>query len=211
MHLCAPPKFKILVANLKAGSDPSLNTGGNPVKARTGFVLQAMILPNGTTRLNGPTQKPPPVSAVNYTASITVLNPTYWDPAVAAPGPFYYKEEIRVGDQYALASADFGQGHGSGTGPVAAIAAELAAWINTNTDRVFATSVAGVVYITDAREEALFPIQATVDMMNSVGGGSAPWTIQDNAGTTITVVGQLRRSFYLPKPVKSQLPPTILP
>jgi hypothetical protein len=155
---------------------------------------------------------PPAVSAASYTASITVRDDTYWDPAVTIPGPFYYKEEIRYGDQYALASADFGQGHGSGAGPVADIASELAAWVNATADRIVATSVGGICYLTDRRvEDERFPVQATVDMMVSVGAGSAPWTIQDTSGTTITVAGSLRRSFYLPKHFKSQTAPTILP
>lgn len=38
--LTAQPKFKMLVANLTRGSDPSRNSGGNPVKARMGFEQQ---------------------------------------------------------------------------------------------------------------------------------------------------------------------------
>jgi hypothetical protein len=170
-----------------------------------------MVLDDGTTRINGTTLQPPVVSAVNYTASITIRDPAYWDPAVAAPGPFYYQEEIRVMDSYFLAATDFGQGHGSAAGPVANIATELAASINATMAQVTATSVAGVVYIRDARQAPLFPIQATVDMMTAAGGGLVAWTIQDTAGTTLSASGIRRRSFYLPKPVKSQNPPTILP
>lgn len=36
----ASKPFKILVANLAGGSDPSLGRRGNPVKVRTGFVMQ---------------------------------------------------------------------------------------------------------------------------------------------------------------------------
>ena len=63
MRFAAPPQFKILVANLAGSSDPSRGPAGNPVKLRTGFVLQQMVLPDGTARTNGPTQAIPPVDA----------------------------------------------------------------------------------------------------------------------------------------------------
>lgn len=85
MRVAAPPKFKVLVANLSGSSDPARNTGGNPVKLRTGFVLQMLHTPDGNVRTGGPTQQPPPVSAVDNMARIQVLAPDYWDPTVAPP------------------------------------------------------------------------------------------------------------------------------
>jgi hypothetical protein len=38
--ITAQPKFTMLVANLKAGSDPSKGTAGNPVKARSTYTQQ---------------------------------------------------------------------------------------------------------------------------------------------------------------------------
>jgi hypothetical protein len=207
MRFAAPPKFKILVANLKEGSDPS-RIGGNPVKQRMGFVLQQMVLPDGTVRTNGPTQQPPAVSAVNHTAEIVVVSPGYWDPTIAAPGPFYYQEEARFCDQYAVAASDFGVGLGSGTGPAAAVAADLAAWVNACVDRVTATSVGASVYLTDARQDERFPVQATNDMSVLLPLGTF-FQVFDSAGNLLSVPSSLRATFFIPKPVKSQFPPTI--
>jgi len=210
LHPCTPPKFKILVANLAHGSDPSLNSGGNPVKLRTGFVLQQVITVDGNVRTGGPVQQPPPVSAVNYTAAIQVLSPTYWDPTVAPPGPFYYQEEVRVFDQYPLAGVDFGLGLGSGTGPVAAVATSLAAWINASVDGVLATSVGDIVYLTSLRSDAFLPVQATNDMSVLLAGGKV-FSVKDSAGNVLNPATRERANLFVPKVVKTQSPPVILP
>lgn len=208
-RLSTPPKFKILVANLAGGSDPSLGTTGNPVKLRTGFVLQQVITPDGNVRTGGPVQQPPPVSALNHTASIQVLAPTYWDPTVAPPGPFYFQEEIRGYDQYAVAGVDFGTGNGSGAGPVAAIATSLAAWFNAVVDGVDAVAVADTVYLSALKSDADFPVQATNDMSTLLGG--VTFAVKDNLGNVLNPVGSFRASVFIPKAVKTQAPPTILP
>lgn len=209
MHVAAPPKFKVLVANLVGSSDPARNTGGNPVKARTGFVLQLLHAPDGTVRVNGPTQQPPPVSAVNYTASIKVLSAGFWDPTVAPPGPFYYQEECRMFDQYPVAASDFGAGLGSGVGPVAIIASDLAAWVNLSVADVDATSVGDTVYLSTNRVWERFPVQATNDMSALLTG--VIFAVTDKAGTTLNTATHRRASFFIPKAVKSQAAPTILP
>lgn len=209
MRVAAPPKFKVLVANLSGSSDPARNTGGNPVKIRTGFVLQMLHTPAGNVRTGGTTQQPPPVSAVNNMARIQVAAATYWDPSVAPPGPFYYQEECRAFDQYPLAATDFGVGNGSGAGPVNTIASDLSDWFNASVPGVSATSVGDTVYLSTNRVDPLFPVQATNDMSALLGG--VTFNVKDGAGTTLNVAGQRRRSFFLPKTVKSQSAPTILP
>lgn len=208
MHPCAPPKFKILVANLKEGSDPS-RIGGNPVKQRSGFVLQQVITADGNVRTGGITQQPPTVSATDHTASIQVRAALYWDPTVAAPGPYYYLEETRFNDQYAVAGVEFGKGHGSGAGTVNQVASEMAEWINTCVSQVSALAVADTVYLADARLDARFPVQATNDMSALLGGTS--FLVSDYSGTLLSTAGHLRASFYVPKAVKSQAAPVILP
>jgi hypothetical protein len=210
MRVAAPPKFKVLVANLAGSSDYSLNMAP-PTKLRTGFVLQMLHTPGGVTRINGPTQQPPPVSLANNMARIQVSSANYWDPTVAPPGPFYYQEECRAFDQYPQAASDFGVGEGSGTGPVNTVASELANWINLSVQGVSALSVGDTVYMTTNRVDPVFPVQATNDMSVLLGGGAVIFTVKDGAGNTLNVAGQRRRSFYLPKTVKSQAAPTILP
>ena len=209
MRVAAPPKFKVLVANLSGSSDPARNTGGNPVKLRTGFVLQMLHTPDGNVRTGGPTQQPPPVSAVDNMARIQVLAPDYWDSTVAPPGPFYYQEECRTFDQYPMAATDFGVGNGSGAGPVNTIASDLSNWINASVSGVTAVSVTDTVYLSTNRVDALFPLQATNDMSALLGG--VTFDLQDGAGNSLNTAFQRRRSFYIPKTVKSQSAPTILP
>lgn len=213
MRHTAPPKFKILVANLAGSSDPSRNSGGNPVKLRTGFVLQQMVLADGTKRLEGPTQSPPPVSAAatDHTVSIQVANPTYWDPTVTPPGPFYYQEEVRVYDQYPLAGSDFGVGQGSNTGPVATVASSLADWITKVMTGVSAVAVADTVYLAPTDVEPLFPVQATSDQYLLQGFPGPVFNVRDNLGNLLNSPTNLRATFYLPKLVKSQSAPSLLP
>jgi hypothetical protein len=209
MRVAAPPKFKVLVANLASGSDPSLNSGGNPVKLRTGFTLQMLHTPSGNVRTNGPTQQPPTVSAGNNMARIVVTSARYWDSTVTPPGPFYYQEELRAFDQYPQAAVDFGIGEGSNAGPVNTVASEISSWFNAAVAGVSATSVGATVYLTTNRVDPLFPVQATNDMSVLLGG--LIFTLQDGAGNTLNVVGSRRRSFFIPKTVKSQSAPVILP
>jgi hypothetical protein len=209
MRVAAPPKFKVLVANLSGSSDPARNTGGNPVKLRTGFVLQMLHAPDGTMRVNGPTQQPPPVSATDKTAAIQVLSAGYWDPTVAPPGPFYYQEEVRCFDQYSVAASDFGVGNGSGAGPVNTIASNLASWINISVDGVDALAVADTVYLSTNRVWERFPVQATNDMSVLLGG--VIFAVKDTTGTTLNTATKRRATFYIPKAVKSQAAPVILP
>lgn len=50
----AQPKFKILVANLAGGSDPSRGPSGNPVKIRTAFEQQHLVEVPGRGPQMGP-------------------------------------------------------------------------------------------------------------------------------------------------------------
>jgi hypothetical protein len=208
MPVSAPPKFKILVANLAGGSDPSRGPSGNPEKLRTGFVLQQMSLSDGTTRINGPTQEIPPVSGVDFSAAIRVLSARYWDPTVAPPGPFYYQEECRVFQQYPTAGVDFGVGNGSLAGPVNTIASTLATWVNASVEGVTATSVGDTAYFTVSRPGARFPVQATNDTSTLLGG--LIFQVQGPGGVVLSGTGHQRANFYIAKSVKTQEPPTIL-
>lgn len=213
MRRLAPPKFKILVANLSGSSDPSRNTGGNPVKLRTGFILQQMVLENGVNRINGPTQSPPTVSAAatDHTVSIQVATAGYWDPSATPPGPFFYLEEIRVYDQYPLAASDFGIGFGSNTGPVGAVAISLANWLDlvlTNTDVLV---VGDTVYLSPFDVMERIPVQATSDMYLRAGYPGPVFVVKDNLGNTLNPSPNLRMTSFVPKLVKSQSAPVILP
>lgn len=213
MRHTAPPKFKILVANLAGSSDPSRNSGGNPVKLRTGFVLQQMVLEDGTKRIEGPTQSPPTISAAatDHTVSIQVANPTYWDPTATPPGPFYYQEEVRVYDQYPLAGTDFGIGFGSNTGPAVAVAISLANWLDIVLTNAQVLVGADTVYLSPMDVEPLFPVQATSDQYILQGLPGPVFNIRDNLGNLLNSPTNLRATFYLPKLVKSQSAPAILP
>lgn len=208
MRFAAPPKFKILVANLAGSSDPSRGPSGNPEKLRTGFVLQQMVLQDGTARTNGPTQVIPAVDATHYTAAIKVLSARYWDSTVAPPGPFYYQEECRVFDQYPMAGVDFGVGNGSLAGPVNTIATTLALWVNDSVEGVTAVAVGDTAYMTSSRADARLPVQATNDMSTLLGG--LIFRVVGPNGEVLSGTGHQRASFYVAKPVKTQEPPTIL-
>lgn len=208
MPTVTPPKFKILVANLAASGDPSRGVEGNPVKTRTGFVLQTVVCANGTTRIGGPVQTPPVPSSSNYTVAIQVLAPDYWDPTVAAPPPFLTTEEVQIGAQYFTASEDFGVGLGSGTGPTSAIATSLALAVNT-VEGVRAVATGDTVYITSRRSDGLLPVKASNDM--GVVLGAYTFSVIGPGGVVLTTAPQDRVTYYVVKPFKTQAPPTILP
>ena len=208
MPLCAPPKFKILVANIDGASDPSIGEAGNPVKNRTAFVLQQMILPDGTTRIGGPTQSPPAPSSVSHTAAIQVVSNTFWDPSVATPPPFYQKEEVQIGDRFLTASEEFGAGLGSAAGTLAEIASSLATAMST-IPGVQAVASGDFVYITSTRTDGYLPVKASNDTATIFSGYD--FHVLGPNGEVLTVVPNDRRTYYIVKPVKSQSPPTILP
>ena len=109
----AQKSFTLLVANLTRGSDPSRNSGGNPVKARTGFTFQHFPDVNrDSANDRGPkvenartpgigtqmgvvhyTSAPVPVNA---TGTITVANNTFAVPAALYIGVFV----LVTGEQY---------------------------------------------------------------------------------------------------------------
>lgn len=209
MQPCTPKKFNILVAALKTPSDPSRGPIGNPTVSRTGFTLQQMVLENGTTRINGPVVPPPPPSPAAYTASIKVVAPLYWDPVVAPPGPFYFKEEVALFDQYITASEEFGSGMGSGAGPVAGIATQLATSLDFYLD-VEAAAVGDTVYITSHRPNATLPIKATDDMSIVLGPG-VTFEVYGPGGVLLSVGPEYRQTFFVTKPAKTQSPPVSLP
>jgi len=208
MQPSTPKKFNILVAALKTPSDPSRGPIGNPTVSRTGFTLQQIVLPNATARIGGPTAVIPPPSAFNHTVAIECGVGEYWDPAVTAPGPFFYKEEVALFDQYITASAEFGAGLGSGTGPAAAIATQLAASLNVYSD-IEAVAAGNSVYITSHRPDATLPIKATAD--ESVTFGAPPFVVYAFNGVLMSVGPTYRQTFFITKNVKTQTPPVSLP
>lgn len=208
MPLSAPPKFKILVANLAGGSDPSRGTSGNPVKLRTGFQLQMVTLPNGTGRVAGPIQAHLPPTALNHTAAIQVVSATYWDPTVDPPPQFYQEEEVQIFDQYLVASEEFGVGLGSGVGPVNGIATSLATAISS-IDGMSASSVGDTVYITSNGPSAELPIKASNDTATLLSGYM--FSVLGPSGEVLTSAPQDRKTYYVVRLRKFQSPPVSLP
>jgi hypothetical protein len=206
MHFCAPPKFRILVAGIVSPSDPS--RGIPATIARTGFELQQIVLPNGTMRIGGPMNKPAPPTALAHTAAIQVAAPDYWDPSAVVPPPFYIKEEVQAFDVYLTASDNFGMGEGSGTGPIAAIATELAASLNAIDGVTASSDGVDMVYITSTRPDETLPIKASGDFSAVLGAVSF---LVSSGGTMLSTAPEYRRTFYVTKPVKTQNPPVALP
>jgi len=203
MPVCAPPKFKILVANMSNPGDPS--RGVNPTITRYGVELQQLAnTTNGHLRVAGPTNTIPVPSAGSYTVAIQVLRPDYWDPSVAPPGPFYPKEEVQVGEQYFLASEEFGAGLGSGAGTVNDVASSLAAAIDTM-DGVRAVAVTDTVYITSSLMSPILPIKASNDTAVLLGGYD--FSVIAPGAITLTTAPIQRRTYFVVKPVKTQSPP----
>lgn len=108
--ILAPPAFQVLVANLRGGSDPSRNVGGNPVKVRTGFrqqVFTEVARGGGVTRTDSPlspgvhahlglleyTLAPVPVVA---TGQVTVVSTNFASQAVLHLG----EQKVYSGDDY---------------------------------------------------------------------------------------------------------------
>lgn len=126
--ITAQPKFKMLVANLAGGSDPSRNSGGNPVKVRTGFEKQMfpeVARGNVATRTRDPHSPglhtlqgqldytTPPIPVVS-TGDITVSDTDFSDPAV-----LYIREyTITSGDDYDVTTGSTYAGENiTGTAP----------------------------------------------------------------------------------------------
>ena len=206
MHFTAPPKFKILVAGIVQPSDPS--RGINAVKARGGFELQIVNCPDGTSRIGGPTNIAPPPTLANHTASIQVAAPTYWDPTAAPPPPFYWEEEVSAFSDVLLASQEFGNGEGSGTGPVATIANELADALNAVLGIEAASDGVDTVYITSTRPDATLPISASGDFSTVLG--AVPFLIS-SGGTLLSTGPEYHKTFFVAKSSKTQNPPVFLP
>ena len=66
--------FRILVANLRQGSDPSIGPAGNPVKLRTSFLTQNFIEGDGATDYTPQQFKSPGISTKLGLATYTVPN-----------------------------------------------------------------------------------------------------------------------------------------
>jgi hypothetical protein len=167
-----------------------------------------MVLENGMTRIGGPTVVIPPPSALAHTVAIEVGIGEYWDPAVTPPGPFLYKEEVALFDRYITASEEFGAGLGSGTGPAATIATQLAASLNVYPG-IEAAAVGNSVYITSLRPDATLPIKATCD--ESIFFGAPPFVVYAFNGVLMSVGPEYRQTFFITKSVKTQSPPVSLP
>lgn len=199
VHPSAPPKFTVLVAHFDGTSE-------RPI--RSGFVLQQVRLANGVGRVGGPLQSQPTVDATHYQAAIKVLSPTFWDPSVAAPPPFYAKEEIQIFDEYFVAGEEFGAGHGSAAGTVDQIASQLATSINT-IEGVSAVAVTDTVYIASHRFDGSMAVKASNDTAVQLAG--YVFRVLGASGVVLTTPPVDRRTFYVVKTVKSQSSPVILP
>jgi hypothetical protein len=206
MEFTAPPKFKILVAGIVQPSDPS--RGLNAVKARTGFELQIVNCPDGTNRIGGPTAVVPPPSLADHTAAIQVAAPNYWDPNAVPPPPFYWKEEVQTGEVYLVASDNFGAGLGSGVGPVANIANDLATALNLVQGVEAASDGVDTVYVTSKLASPLFPVKASNDFSVVFGGVTF---MVSSGGTVLNGGTECHQTYYLRKSMKTQTPPVILP
>lgn len=100
----AQHSFTLLVANLRGGSDPSRNTGGNPTKIRTGFTLQHFPDVNREAAERGPGTDSPrtpgigtrvghvdyttPPEPVRASGTITVADNDFGAPATIYLGGF---------------------------------------------------------------------------------------------------------------------------
>jgi len=98
----AQPEFTILVANLRGGSDPSRNVGGNPVKIRTGFRKQHFPVlgraPNPrTTEAPGCATTKTLVGLLDYTTppvpvgaggTVTIISTDFTAPATLVLGEY---------------------------------------------------------------------------------------------------------------------------
>lgn len=153
-------------------------------------------------------QRQPTVDSTHYQAAIKVLSNVYWNPAVAAPGPFYTKEEIQIFDTYFVAGEEFGAAIGSGTGTVAAIASQLARAINT-IEGVSAVSASDTVYINSQRLDALMAVKGTNDTAVQLTG--YVFRALGASGVVLSAPPVDRRTFYVIKAVRSQSAPIILP
>ena len=206
MRLATPPKFKILVANLAGSGDPSRGPAGNPTKLRTGFILQQVVLPDGTARVAGPVQHPAAPAAGAYDGAIVAENPDYWDPTVAPPPPFLAQEEVTVGDTVLVAGETFGVGNGSGAGTVNDIAASLAENLNL-VPGVRAVAVADTAYFTSTGLAPYLSVQATNEL--SAITAATLFNVYGPGGVLLTGAGA-RTVFPLYKRTKGQSAPVIL-
>ena len=137
--------FKILVANLQGGSDPSKGTTGNPVKIRTGFV-QTLVPEVSRTGFVGKVTSPQAPGTTTYMGK---LHYTVDNVPVAATGTvlvasndFSYTASLMVGPYTVTSGEDYTVGAG-----VNATATALAAALN-NLPGIDAVAVAATVTIT---------------------------------------------------------------
>lgn len=108
----AQAPFKILVANLTGGSDPSRGTAGNPVKARRSFTLQHFVdVPGRGPEIVPASSRVPGTSVrmghvaytvadtpVRATGTITVANNAFTGPTTVHVGPYV----LTSGDDFAI-------------------------------------------------------------------------------------------------------------
>jgi hypothetical protein len=124
------------------------------------------------------------------------------------PPPFYFKDEIAIFDRYVTAGEEFGSGLGTGIGPVATIATQLATALNAFSD-LEATAVADTVYITSLRPDATMPIKVTNDESTVLGG--LFFTVYGPGAVLLSVTPKYRQTYFVPKTAKTQSPPVSLP
>ena len=137
--------FKILVANLQGGSDPSKGTAGNPVKIRTGFV-QTLVPEVSRVGFVGKIISPQNPGTTTYTGKLLY---TVQDVPVAASATvlvasndFSYAASLMVGPYTVTSGEDYTVGAG-----VNDTATALAAALN-NLPGIDASAIAATVTIT---------------------------------------------------------------
>jgi len=100
--------FRILVANLRQGSDPSIGPAGNPVKLRTSFLTQNFIEANGQTDFVPQQYKTPGIGTKLGLATYTVPNtPVRATGDITVASNSFAGETWVVIGQYRLSTNDF--------------------------------------------------------------------------------------------------------
>jgi len=125
----------------------------------------------------------------------------------AAP-PLYTREEIALFDRFVVAGENFGAGLGSGAGPVATIATQLAAALK-RFPGIDAVAVTDTVYIKSNRPDGSLPIKATNDLSTVLG---TSFEVYSPGAVLLSVGPEFRQTFFIVRTeTKFQSPPVSLP
>lgn len=104
--------FRILVANLRQGSDPSIGPAGNPVKLRTSFLTQNFIEGDGATDYTPQQFKSPGISTKLGLATYTVPNtPVRASGTITVANNTFAGETVIVIGEYAFSTYDVPPGN----------------------------------------------------------------------------------------------------